>query len=136
MQVHRDIMDGRFVRRAVRQSPPGRAGGGADAKVEDGAVLEGPCFIDDGRVVKAGARIGPYSVIGRSVRRRRRRARSTAPSSGPTRGSASDAVVGAAHPRPQLPHRPERRASAPSAVLGDKSALTDYSQAVNRTDGP
>ena len=34
------------------------------AKIEDGAIVEGPCFIDDGAVVKAGARIGPYSVIG------------------------------------------------------------------------
>ncbi len=28
-------------------------------------MLEGPCFVDEGAVVKAGARIGPYSVIGR-----------------------------------------------------------------------
>ena len=36
-----------------------------DARIEEGAILEGPCFIDEGVVVKAGARIGPYSVIGK-----------------------------------------------------------------------
>ncbi len=28
-------------------------------------MIESPCFIDEGVVVKAGARIGPYSVVGR-----------------------------------------------------------------------
>ena len=28
------------------------------------SFLEGPCFVDEGAVVKAGAKIGPYSVIG------------------------------------------------------------------------
>jgi NDP-sugar pyrophosphorylase family protein len=63
VQAHRDIMDGRF------QAPPFADDPGAklvspDAKVEDGAVIEGPCFIDHSAVVKAGARVGPYSVIG------------------------------------------------------------------------
>src|SRR5262249_52660053 len=64
MQVHRDIMDGRF-----RAEPFVGAASAAwvapDARVEEGAVVEGPCFIDAGSIVKAGARIGPYSVIGR-----------------------------------------------------------------------
>jgi NDP-sugar pyrophosphorylase family protein len=29
-------------------------------------TVEGPCFIDEGSTVKAGARIGPYAVIGRN----------------------------------------------------------------------
>src|SRR5438093_1069952 len=64
MQVHRDIMDGRY-----RAAP--FAGSGAavwispEARVDDDATLEGPCFIDSGTVVKSGARIGPYAVIGR-----------------------------------------------------------------------
>lgn len=63
-QVHRDIMDGRY------QAPP-FSGSQAlswispDAKVEDGAHIEGPCFIDAHATIKSGARIGPYSVIGR-----------------------------------------------------------------------
>ncbi|MGE3519983.1 MAG: sugar phosphate nucleotidyltransferase [Vicinamibacterales bacterium] len=64
MQVHRDIMDGRY-RAAPFADAPGAAWVSPHARVEDGAVLEGPCFIDEGAVVKAGARIGPYSVIGR-----------------------------------------------------------------------
>ncbi|MES1254964.1 MAG: NDP-sugar synthase [Acidobacteriota bacterium] len=63
-QVHRDIFDGRY--------PTARfSGSGATswisptARIEDGATLEGPCFVDDGAVVKAGARLGPYAVVGR-----------------------------------------------------------------------
>jgi NDP-sugar pyrophosphorylase family protein len=63
MQVHRDIMDGRYQAR-----PFGTDSAGAwispRARIEEGAVIESPCFIDEGVVVKAGARIGPYSVIG------------------------------------------------------------------------
>jgi NDP-sugar pyrophosphorylase family protein len=64
MQVHADIMDGRY------RMPPFATGTSTtwvapDARVEQGAVLEGPCFIDEGAVVKTGARIGPYSVVGR-----------------------------------------------------------------------
>src|SRR2546428_4408877 len=63
MQVHRDIMDGRF------QAAPFAAGSSSwispQARVEDGVTIEGPCFIDAGVVVKAGARIRPYTVIGR-----------------------------------------------------------------------
>ncbi|HEV3141085.1 MAG TPA: NDP-sugar synthase, partial [Vicinamibacterales bacterium] len=72
MQVHRDIMDGRFQgRRNGRKSPrfdasdPPRAWISPEARVEDGASVDGPCFIDAGSVVKAGARIGAYSVVGR-----------------------------------------------------------------------
>jgi NDP-sugar pyrophosphorylase family protein len=64
MQVHRDIMDGRYA------APPFA---GADrnawvsdaARVEEGAELQGPCFVDEGVVVKSGARVLPYSVLGR-----------------------------------------------------------------------
>jgi NDP-sugar pyrophosphorylase family protein len=64
MQVHRDIMDRRYA------APPFA---GADrnawvaqgARVEDGAELHGPCFVDEGVVVKSGARVLPYSVLGR-----------------------------------------------------------------------
>jgi len=38
-----------------------------DAKVDQGVELHGPCFIDDGAVVKAGARVLPYAVIGRQT---------------------------------------------------------------------
>src|SRR3954452_1730169 len=58
VQVHRDVMDGRYV------APPFSAGAGPisrapDVRVEDGATIEGPAFLDQGVVVKAGARVGP-----------------------------------------------------------------------------
>jgi NDP-sugar pyrophosphorylase family protein len=57
-------MDGRFI------APPFDTVGSqpwisADARVEDGAKLEGPCFVAEGVTLKPGSRIGPYSVIGR-----------------------------------------------------------------------
>ena len=64
VQVHRDVMDGRF-RTVPFTDSPGRALIKPTARVEDGAVVHGPCFIDEGAIIKAGARIGPYSIIGR-----------------------------------------------------------------------
>ena len=64
-QAHRDIMDGRFV------APPFATRAGAavvspDARIDEGVTIESPCFIDAGTVVKRGARIGPYSAIGKN----------------------------------------------------------------------
>jgi NDP-sugar pyrophosphorylase family protein len=67
MQVHRDIMDRRFLAEPFGALPRGATCLGLDLRVEDGAVIEGPCFIGDGTVVKRGARIGPYSVIGQNA---------------------------------------------------------------------
>jgi mannose-1-phosphate guanylyltransferase len=65
LQVHRDIMDGRFV------APPfdgdRRAFVSPDARVEAGVEIQGPCFVDEGVVLKAGARVLPYSVLGRQT---------------------------------------------------------------------
>jgi NDP-sugar pyrophosphorylase family protein len=67
MQVHGDIMDGRYVahRAAPFVTAPGAAWVSPEARIEDGAIVDAPCFIDEGTVVKAGAHVGPYSVIGR-----------------------------------------------------------------------
>ena len=65
-QVHRDIMDGRFAA-APFQGLAGTRTVTTGARIEDGAAIEGPCFIDEGVSVKAGARVGPYSVIGRQT---------------------------------------------------------------------
>jgi NDP-sugar pyrophosphorylase family protein len=64
MQAHHDFMDGRY-RAAPFADRAGAVFVSPGARVEEGAVLEGPCFIDDGAVIKAGARIGAYSVVGR-----------------------------------------------------------------------
>ena len=64
MQVHHDIMDGRY-------SAPPFAGAAHTAFVAEGARVEadvelvGPCFVDEGAVLKSGARVLPYSVLGR-----------------------------------------------------------------------
>ena len=64
MQVHRDIMDGRY------SMPPfngeaGMAWVAPTARVGQEARLEGPLFVDEGCVVEAGARLGPYTVLGK-----------------------------------------------------------------------
>jgi len=64
MQVHRDIMDGRYL------MPPFNGGHGIvwvspGARIDPSVRLEGPLFVDEGCVVKAGARLGPYTVLGR-----------------------------------------------------------------------
>ena len=64
MQVHRDIMDGRYAAPPFAGST--QAAFVADgARVEEGVELQGPCFVDEGAVVKTGARLLPYSVLGR-----------------------------------------------------------------------
>src|ERR1051325_6694678 len=61
-QVHRDIMDGRYAAEPFKDARAGQMFVSPDARIEDGAKVEGPCFVDEGVLVKAGARIGPYSV--------------------------------------------------------------------------
>ena len=64
-QAHVDIMDGRLSAHPF-EGRPGEAAIAPDARVEDGAVIERPCFIGPEAVVKAGARVGRHSVIGRN----------------------------------------------------------------------
>src|SRR5262245_45909555 len=67
VQVHRDMFDGRFGGGLFAAAENGKPIVAPEARVEDGATLEGPCFVDAGAQVKEGAVIGPYAVIGRSV---------------------------------------------------------------------
>ena len=127
LQVHRDIMDGRF-------SAPPFAGAAGTAwivartrAIEDGVELEGPCFIDEGVVVKAGAQVRPYSVIGRQTPRRRSRGRSTARSSGRTAGSAARRVVRGSILGRNC-HVGRNAMLETPVVLGDKTVITDYSR--------
>ena len=62
-QAHHDIMDGRFRAKPFHNTP-GTAIVSPDAKIEEGAIIEGPCFIDAGAVIKAGAHVKAHSVIG------------------------------------------------------------------------
>ena len=124
-QVHRDIMDQRYRTapfddgvRKVHVSP--------NAKVEEGAVLEGPCFVDEGAVVKAGARIGPYSVIGRQCHIEEKAAIEQSILWSGTRVS-QEAVVRHSILGRQC-HVGRNAIVDNGVVLGDKSTLTDYSK--------
>jgi NDP-sugar pyrophosphorylase family protein len=62
-QAHRDIMAGRFPAPPF-QHAPGTVLVAPSAEIEDGARLEGPCFVGAGAVIARGARLGPHTVIG------------------------------------------------------------------------
>jgi NDP-sugar pyrophosphorylase family protein len=67
VQVHRDMFDGKFGGGVFGSADHSKPIVSAEARVDEGAVLEGPCFVDAGAHIKKGATIGPYSVIGRGV---------------------------------------------------------------------
>jgi mannose-1-phosphate guanylyltransferase len=131
MEVHRDVMDGKYVGHRKHQpvpfaSAPGSTWISPDARVEEGAIVEGPCFLDEGVVVKAGARIGPYSVVGRQCHIEEHAVIDGAIVWANSRIS-QDAVV-----RRSILGRHchiGRNASIDDGVvLGDKSVVTDYSK--------
>ena len=125
-QAHQDIMSGRFV------APPfaGRAGTAVvspDARIEDGAVIEGPCFIDAGVTVRRGARVGPNSVIGHHC---------TIAEHAVVEGAIlwpntwvdTDARIGSAIAGRHT-HFGRNVDIGGGAIFGDKSVVTDYSRA-------
>lgn len=63
-QVHRDIMDGRF-RAPPFADAPSAAWISPEARIEEGVVIDAPCFVGGGTVVRSGAHIGAYAVVGR-----------------------------------------------------------------------
>jgi len=127
-QVHRDIMDGRFgsLKRAPWAATKGAPWVAADARIEDGAVVEGPCFVDAETVVKAGARIGPYSVVGKHCHIEEHATVERAIVWANTRISAEATVRGAIVGRHC--HIGRNASAGEAVVLGDKSVLTDFSR--------
>jgi len=124
-EAHRDIMDGRFSTPPFAATP-GAAHISPDARIEDGAIIEAPCFVDAGAVVKTGARIGPYSVIGRHCHI----------AEGAVVDGAilwantwvdSEARVGAAIAGRHCHFG--RNVEIGAGLFGDKSVVTDYSRA-------
>jgi NDP-sugar pyrophosphorylase family protein len=124
LQVHRDIMDGRFA------APPFNGTASAwvspAARVDSGVELHTPCFVDEGAVVKPGARILPYSVVGRQTH--------------VEDGAVIDSSIvwpnGWIGPEAVLRgsilgrncHVGRNAAVESPAVLGDKTVITDYSR--------
>jgi len=127
VQVHRDIMDGRFLAPPFAGvSPPGILVA-AGARIEEGAAVEGPCFIDEGVLVKTGARVGPYSVLGRQTQVEEEATIEGAilwPNCRVGREtSVRNAVLG------RSCHLGRSVSVNSGAVLGDKTTLTDYTRA-------
>jgi mannose-1-phosphate guanylyltransferase len=124
-QVHRDIMDGRY-RTAPFSGAPNEIWVSPKARIEDGAQLEGPCFVDEGAVVKTAAKIGPYSVIGRQCHIEERAIVERSILWANTRVSheaiVRDAILG------RHCHVGRNSVVEGHAVLGDKSAVTDFSR--------
>ena len=125
-QVHRDIMDGRFSAGPFAGAPPLHIAVHDEARVEEGAVLTGPCFIDAGAVVKSGARVGPYSVVGRHVHVDEGALVDGAILWANTWVGRDAEVRGAVLGRNC--HIGRNAVVGPDAILGDKTVLTDYSR--------
>jgi len=125
MQVHRDIMDGHY-RAAPFANAPSTAWVSPDARVEEGVTIEGPCFVDEGAVIKAGARIGPYTVIGRQCHVEEHASVQHAIVWANSRISQEAIVRGSILGRHC--HIGRSATVEHGAVLGDKSAVTDYSR--------
>jgi NDP-sugar pyrophosphorylase family protein len=126
-QVHRDIMDGRFTAPPFAHLSSPRACVSPEARIEDGAAIEGPCFIDEGVLVKAGARIGPYAVIGRQTQIDERAIVESA-IVWPNCRVGEEAVVRNAILGRHC-HVGRSVTLDRGAVLGDKTTLTDFTRA-------
>jgi len=126
MQAHRDIMDGRFRSVTRFTELPSRVWMAPSARIEEGVTLEGPCFIDEETVVKRGARLGPYTVVGRhchieenaSVEQTIVWANSRISQEATVRHS----ILG------RHCHVGRNAVVANGVILGDKSVITDYSR--------
>ena len=120
----RYVMDGRY------SAPPfvgSEARFVADgARVEEGVDLQGPCFIDEGAVVKTGARILPYSVIGRQTHVEEA-AVITDSIIWPNGWIGREAQI-AGSILGRNCHIGRNAVLDPGAVLGDKTVITDYSK--------
>ena len=134
LQVHRDIMDGRYSAppfAAARAPEPSAWRSRVEAlsprrAVEDGVELHGPCFIDEGAVIKAGARILPYSVIGRQTHVEEAAVVESSiiwPNGWIGREAhITGSILG------RNCHIGRNAALVHGAVLGDKTVITDYSK--------
>jgi NDP-sugar pyrophosphorylase family protein len=126
MQVHRDIMDKRYRAAPFAAAAPSTAWVARDARIEEGVTLEGPCFIDEGAVIKAGARIGPYTVIGRQCHVEEQA--SVAHSIVWANSRISQEAVVRRSIIGRHCHIGRNATVDDHGVLGDKSVITDYSR--------
>jgi NDP-sugar pyrophosphorylase family protein len=127
VQVHRDIMDGRFVAPPFAGLTSPRRCIAPDVRIEEGATIGDPVFIDEGVLVKAGARLGPYAVLGRQTQVEEEATIERAivwPNCRiGSQSSITDAVLG------RQCHIGRNVSLNSGAVLGDKTTLTDFTKA-------
>jgi mannose-1-phosphate guanylyltransferase len=126
VQVHKDIMDRRFLAEPFGSQPRGATAIGATARIEEGARIDGPCFIDEGTVVKSGAHVRPYSVIGRNSVIEEDAVVDGAivwPNGRISRGAVVRRCILGRHC-----HVGRDAVVDAGTVLGDKSAVTDFSR--------
>jgi len=125
MQVHRDIMDRQLSAPPFAGTARALAWIAPAARIEEGATLEGPCFVDEGAVLKAGARIGAYSALGRQCVIEEGAHVTGSIVWANTRigrdAEVTDAILG------RNCHVGRNATISPGVVLGDKSVVTDYS---------
>ena len=67
VQVHKDMFEGKFAGGLFKSADRTKPIVSPEARIDEGATISGPCFIDAGAHIKAGATVGGYSVIGRGV---------------------------------------------------------------------
>ena len=125
-QAHRDIMDGRLAAPPFA-GKPGTVVIAPEARVEDGVTLQAPCFVDADAVIKAGATIGPYSVIGRHSHIAAG-ASVTGAILWPNTWVDDDARIAGAIAGRHC-HFGRNVEVGDGAMFGDKSVVTDYSKA-------
>ena len=89
-------------------------------------TIEKPYFVDEGEVIKGGARIGPYSVIGRQCHVEEHAVVEQAIVWANSRISQEAVVRGSILGRHC--HIGRNAIVENGVVLGDKSAVTDYSR--------
>ena len=127
VQVHRDVMEGRFGAGPFRYAGSSRTLVSPAARVDPGAIIEGPCFIGDGAHIAAGARVAPYSVVGEDTR-----VGETAVIDGAiiwpgcridAQAEVRSAIIG------RNCHIGANAVVSKGTVLGDGTILTDYSKA-------
>jgi NDP-sugar pyrophosphorylase family protein len=125
VQVHRDIMDGRYAAPPFADKATGFAWVAPGARVDKTAHLQGPVFIDVGTVVEAGAQIGPYAVIGRQCQIDEKAVVSESivwPHTHIGREAVIRETILGRH------CRVGRNASLEHDVVGDKTEIADYSR--------
>jgi mannose-1-phosphate guanylyltransferase len=124
-QVHHDIMSGRFAAAPFLESPDRRVISDR-ARLHADASVDGPCFIDDGAVIEAGARILSNSVIGRDCQVGAGATIDGAILWPGCRVGADSSLVGALVGRGCV--LGAHVTLGPSAMLGDATVLTDYTR--------